>query len=66
MQCFQDRGANGCCDIPTNEKPALDLAEGVGSGYHEEIVQVLSPKGKKVAVRTYIADETFIDDSLCA
>ena len=47
-------------------KPALDLAEGVGSGYHEEIVQVLSPKGKKVAVRTYIADETFIDDSLCA
>ena len=53
-------------EIPTNEKPALDLAEGVGSGYHEEIVRVLSPKGKKVAVRTYIADETFIDDSLCA
>jgi AIG2-like family len=51
-------------EIPTNEKPALDLAERVGSGYHEEIVQVLSPKGKKVAVRTYIADETFIDDSL--
>jgi gamma-glutamylcyclotransferase (GGCT)/AIG2-like uncharacterized protein YtfP len=51
-------------EIPTNEKPALDRAEGLGAGYHEEIVPVLSAKGEKVAVRTYIADETFIDDSL--
>ena len=43
-------------EIPTNEKPALDRAEGLGRGYHEEIVRVLSPKGEKVAVCTYIAD----------
>jgi hypothetical protein len=35
-------------EIPTNEKPSLDLAEGLGSGYHEEMVQVLSPKGGEV------------------
>ena len=34
-------------EIPTNEKPALDDAEGLGSGYHEEIVRVLSAKAKK-------------------
>ena len=51
-------------EIPTNEKPALDRAEGLGRGYHEEIVRVPSPKGEKVAVRTYIADGTFIDESL--
>jgi hypothetical protein len=51
-------------EIPTNQKPALDREEGLGSGYHEEIVRVLSPKGEKVAVRTYIADGAFIDESL--
>jgi AIG2-like family len=51
-------------EIPTNEKPALDNAEGLGSDHHEEIVRVLSPKGEEVAVRTYIADGTFIDESL--
>jgi AIG2-like family len=50
--------------IPMNEKPALDDAEGLGSGYHEEIVQVLSPEGEKVTVHAYIADASFIDDSL--
>jgi hypothetical protein len=51
-------------EIPTNEKPALDDAEGLGSGYHEEIVRVLSAKGEEVVVCTYIADASFIDDSL--
>jgi hypothetical protein len=51
-------------EIPTNEKRALDDAEGLGSGYHEETVRVLSPEGEKVAVRTFIADASFIDDSL--
>jgi AIG2-like family len=55
----------GCVyEIPTNEKPALDRAEGLGAGYHEEIVHGLSPKGEKVVVCTYIADASFIDDSL--
>jgi len=51
-------------EIPTNEKPALDDAEGLGSGYHEEIVRVLSAKGEEVVVCTYIADASFIDDIL--
>ena len=51
-------------EISTNEKPALDRAEGLGSGYHEEFVQVLSPKGDEVIVRTYMADAAAIDDSL--
>ena len=50
--------------IPTNEKRALDDAEGLGFGYHEEMVRVLSPKGEKVVVCTYIADASFIDNSL--
>jgi AIG2-like family len=55
----------GCVyEIPTNQKPALDRAEGLGFGYHEEIVQVLSPEGEKVTVHAYIADASFIDDSL--
>ena len=51
-------------EIPSNQKPALDRAEGLGFGYHEEIVHVLSPKGGEVVVCTYIADASFIDDSL--
>ena len=51
-------------EIPTNEQPALDRAEGLGAGYHEEIVQVLSPEGEEVTVQAYIADAGFIDDSL--
>jgi hypothetical protein len=51
-------------EIATNEKPALDRAEGLGAGYHEEIVQVLSPEGQEIKVRTYMADGAFIDDSL--
>jgi hypothetical protein len=51
-------------EIPTNEKPALDRAEGLGAGYHEEIVPVLSPEGEKVTVHAYIADASFIDDIL--
>jgi hypothetical protein len=51
-------------EIPTNEKLALDDAEGLGSGYYEEILHVLSPKDEKVSVFTYIADAAFIDDSL--
>lgn len=51
-------------EIPTNEKSALDRAEGLGRGYHEEIVRVLSPQGEEIMVCTYIADAAFIDNSL--
>jgi hypothetical protein len=51
-------------EIPPHEKPALDRAEGLGRGYHEEVVRVLSPQGEEIPVRTYIAAGTFIDESL--
>ncbi len=51
-------------ELPKNEKPALDRAEGVGRGYHEETVRVLSPQNKEITVYTYIADAAFIDNSL--
>ena len=51
-------------ELPTNEKPALDRAEGLGAGYHEEILHVLSPQDEKVTVHAYIADVTFTNDSL--
>ncbi len=51
-------------EIPANEKPALDRAEGLGAGYHEEMVCVLSPEGQQVTVRTYIANAAAIDDTL--
>ncbi len=50
-------------EIPTNEKPALDRAEGLGRGYHEEMVRVLSPEGEEIPACTYIADR-FIDNGL--
>jgi gamma-glutamylcyclotransferase (GGCT)/AIG2-like uncharacterized protein YtfP len=50
-------------EIPTNEKPALDRAEGLGRGYQETVL-VLSPQGEEITVCTYIADAAFIDNSL--
>jgi hypothetical protein len=51
-------------EIPMNEKAALDRAEGLGRGYHEEMVRVLSAQGKEITVCTYIADAAAIDDAL--
>jgi hypothetical protein len=51
-------------EIPTDEKPALDYAEGLGRGYHEEMICVLSPQSEEIMVCTYIADAAFIDNSL--
>ena len=51
-------------EISTAEKPALDRAEGVRSGYHDKRVRVLSPDGQEVQVQTYIADRDAIDDRL--
>jgi AIG2-like family len=69
VQRIQDSDTSGCLNwaclrIPANEKRALDRAEGLGSGYHEEIVYVLSPKVEEVTVRTYITDAPAVDDSL--
>jgi hypothetical protein len=55
--CFHKRSKDGSA-------PALDRAEGLGAGYHQEVFPVLSAKGEKVVVCTYIADASFIDESL--
>ena len=51
-------------EISPAEKPALDRAEGLGSGYHDECLMVQSPDGQEVQVQKYIADRHAIDDSL--
>ncbi len=51
-------------EISTVEKPALDRAEGLGSGYHDEYLRVQSSAGQDVQVQTYIADRDAIDDRL--
>jgi len=51
-------------EIPENEKPKLDRAEGLGNGYHEERLRVILSNDSSIEVRTYVADATRIDNSL--
>lgn len=51
-------------EIPENEKRALDRAEGVGVGYHEECLGVVMSDGALIEARTYLADLTHIDERL--
>jgi hypothetical protein len=51
-------------EIPLKEKAALDRAEGLGRGYNEQSLSVLSPDDKELQVRTYIADPRMIDENL--
>ena len=51
-------------EISTAEKPALDRAEGLGLGYHDECLRVQSSDRQDVQVQTYIADRDAIDDRL--
>jgi len=50
-------------DIDEREKPALDRAEGLGCGYSQKHVQVMSTAGDGETSVIYCA--TNIDDSLC-
>jgi gamma-glutamylcyclotransferase len=50
-------------EIPQNEKGKLDRAEGLGAGYSEQNVHVMSKFGLTSAF-TYIAESDAIDDSL--
>ena len=43
-------------EIPKKEKRKLDRTEGLGSGYHEQSVQVVLPNGKQMIAQTYFAD----------
>jgi AIG2-like family len=51
-------------EIPLKERAALDRAEGLGHGYYEQPLSVLSPDGEKLLVRTYIADPGAVDENL--
>lgn len=46
------------------ERPALDKAEGVGSGYERVTVTVLNDNGNRRKVLTYLATPSHIDDQL--
>jgi hypothetical protein len=51
-------------EISPAEKPALDCAEGLGSGYQDEHVMVQPSDGQQGEVQTYIADSDATDDRL--
>jgi hypothetical protein len=46
------------------EREKLDEAEGVGRGYEPAMVTVISEKGRRRKVLTYLATPDYIDDSL--
>ena len=49
-------------EILSSEKPALDIKEGLGNGYEEKYVTVVSESGEEYKIVTYYA--TSIDASL--
>jgi hypothetical protein len=51
-------------EIPLEEKAALDRAEGLGQGYNEQSLIVLSSDEEELSVQTYIADPSAIDENL--
>ena len=51
-------------EISPVENRKLDRAEGLGSGYHEQSVQVVLPNGKQMIAEIYIADATHVDENL--
>jgi len=50
-------------ELPVNQKESLDAAEGLGKGYHEEILDVVTDIGL-ISANAYVADESAIDESL--
>lgn len=51
-------------EINCQEKVALDEAEGVGHGYHEQAVSVLDDTGNSFEAFMYVADHDSIDNRL--
>lgn len=51
-------------NIPSSQKAALDTAEGLGKGYDEATITVMTADGKAVDAITYLASEGAIDDTL--
>jgi gamma-glutamylcyclotransferase len=51
-------------NISAAEKKALDRAEGLGSGYNEKTVDLITPAGEHLKAITYYADNTAIREGL--
>ena len=51
-------------NIPPSEKRRLDRAEGLGNGYNEKTIDVITPSGDHVAAITYYADKIAIAEGL--
>jgi hypothetical protein len=51
-------------DIHPSEKRKLDQAEGLGNGYNEETVDLISRSGDHLTAFTYYADKTAIAEGL--
>lgn len=51
-------------DVPINQRKKLDRAEGVGYGYHIEIIEVQLRGGTAISASAYVADPSHIDDAL--
>jgi len=50
--------------IPLDEKPALDVAEGLGKGYREMRCTVAELGGELIAAFMYVAEADAVDESL--
>ncbi len=59
-----DRVIGVVFDIDKAEKPKLDGAEGLGKGYIQKLVQVITDTGAVLPAFTYIAESSAIDESL--
>lgn len=51
-------------NIPPSEKRRLDRAEGLGNGYNEKTIDVITRSGGHVTAITYYADKTAIAEGL--
>lgn len=53
-------------EIDSNEKPLLDIAEGLGKGYNEDCLTFADETDLKYVAQVYIADSNSINNSLVA
>jgi cation transport regulator ChaC len=59
-----DRVIGVLFEIPENEKSLLDSHEGLGNGYDEKAVALISTNGMSLRAVTYVASTEAIDDKL--
>ena len=59
-----DRVIGVLFDIPEAEKRKLDAAEGLGKGYNEKHVNVLTPDGSLRDAFLYVADRAAMDERI--